>query len=1008
MSPQAGLRRNALTEIRSKDMLSFFILADSLRGVEKAQNARQELLSKITRCLRLSVERRQLSAAWDLSGRFDNHNCYPLKFAGPGAESDAVVAASGMLTRALCQSAQPWRYQRALVELARETGQVRLVAQCVLQALRQIDSEQDCGRKKGSVRGGPAGGVLGRGACVWDALQPLAGVMEELWCYQDWHGVSEALKEDFAAGAGRFAPFTIVEAVYGMAQWAQARHEAEPLERAIGLIRLFYSRPGDTRRAVLLLAQPLAQDGAGASLSAALGDCARAAADDEDVIVRSLGRALEWRLAGASERRMIQALFLNETEQIAFNELRQTADEEPGSLNHTRELTASLLAGLEALDPDRRLARIMALAHMVNYYPPSQTGFRLYWETVARQLLLPLLQSAATVVAWTAAVALRSVIKSVISRNALLADAATVYLFEEVSRQPSLPSSMACWALGDALDDSLRWELVARLGVQSRSSPSRLRFATAALLSRASGTGTQPAARLLSELAGESDPVGRACASWALRRLKLRELAVHGSAAAAKGDGEAEKLGKVGRVGAGLIELERLPRATPAEILACGDMSAFALRLGTDKLGTLCCGNPATVEPGNVVSSTGWRIKVPVGDKLIGRVVNSFGRAVDGRGPLMASHQPLATVGFESLGPPRPACEFLLTGLKAVDLLTPIKRGHCMLIIGDRGTGKTSLALDTIINQKGGKVVCIYVAVGQEPNAIEHIVGTLRSYGAMEYTVVISSTASDPPLVQQLAPYTGAAIGRQFSDEGRHALTIYDALRSRPLLDERTAFAPTALAKYSDDSSYMHALMLEQLVGLSRVRGAGSLTSLLVLDTQGCDVPSGVTALSDGHLFLDRHLFDSGVRPAVSLSKSASPVGAAEWPQGVWRLSDAWRSMHTAGETAGCPAEAERLAKVMNQRRHHPLELWQQALIIWAGSRGHLDNVPVEEVCQFETRLFRFVEVEHPQLTNPLSETETDMREVEAELERILARFQRTRGSRTSGRARWAARAASY
>lgn len=995
-------------------MLSFFIVANLLRGVERAQNAREELPGKLAKCLRLTFGRRQLSTAWDVSGGLDSHKCN-LRWAdrlGARSGAPAVEAAAHSLTRALRRSAQPWLYQRALVELARETGDVRPIARCVVSDLRRADKEKDKGQERKAEVGdhrAAAGGVLGRGACVWDVVHPLAGVLEELWCYQDWRGVSDTLEEEFGAGgAGRFSPFAVTEAVYGMTRWAQSRREAEPLARALSLLRLFYSRPGDTRRAVLLLAQPLAQDGAGAALRALLGECARAAVADEDATVSALGRALEWRLAGTSERVMIRELWLDGPEREAFDELRQ--GEGAGSLGRARELADALLAGLEGPGTWRRLGRVMSLAHMINYYPPSHDGFRLYWETVVRRLL-PLLQSGRGVVSWAAAVALRSVVRSVVPRNGLLADCAAVFLFEEVTLHPSLPSSMACWSLADALDDPLRWELVARLGMQARSSPTRLRFATAALLSRAGErAGYQPSeGRLLADLAGDSDPVGRACAHWALWRLKQTESAAKGSPDdAGKGGGRPEAGGKVGRVGGGIAELERMPRAAVGEVLEFGGARGVAVRLGADRVGALLCDGAAAVKEGDAVCRTGWRIKVPVGDEVIGRVINPLGQTLDGKGPLAALYKPLVAAGPDSGGAPRPASELMATGFKAVDMMAPVGRGHCVLIVGGRSTGKTSLGLDTIINQRGKEVVCIYVAVGQEPEAVGQVVRTLEEHGAMDYTVVVSSTASDPPGLRYLAAYAGATIGRHFSDVGRHALAIYDPLLGNPAYDGGAASAPRAVAfiGHAADAIYTHALMLEQLVGVSRAHGAGSLTSLLVLDTHSCNAPPNVRAVSDGQLFLDGGLFRVGIRPAVDASKSTSRAWGAGRLKGLGRLVDTLRSAY--GEAGGPSVLARRLAKVLSQPRHRLLDVEQQALIMWAASRGHFDRMEIEEVRRFEAGLLRFVEGERPELLRRLAAAGADTREVEAELERVLASFKRAVGGQAETRPRGAARAAGH
>src|SRR5215210_5127033 len=343
------------------------------------------------------------------------------------------------------------------------------------------------------------------------------------------------------------------------------------------------------------------------------------------------------------------------------------------------------------------------------------------------------------------------------------------------------------------------------------------------------------------------------------------------------------EVGTVIKIGDGIAELHGLEKVMAGELLEFPhDVRGLALNLEEDKVGTVLLGDYKAIKEGDTVKRTGRIISVPVGEEMIGRVVNALGQPIDGKGPILSKQ----FMPIERIAPGvvdrSPVKEPMQTGLKAIDAMVPIGRGQRELIIGDRQTGKTAVAIDTIINQKGKDVICIYVAIGQKASTVAQVVKTLQDFGAMDYTIVIKATASDPAAMQFLAPYSGAAMCEFFRDNGRHALTIYDDLSKQAAAYREISLLlrrPPGREAYPGDVFYLHSRLLERAAKMSDARGGGSLTSLPIIETQAGDIsayiPTNVISITDGQIFLESDLFNSGVRPAINVGNSVSRVGGS-------------------------------------------------------------------------------------------------------------------------------------
>ena len=446
---------------------------------------------------------------------------------------------------------------------------------------------------------------------------------------------------------------------------------------------------------------------------------------------------------------------------------------------------------------------------------------------------------------------------------------------------------------------------------------------------------------------------------------------------------DVSEVGSVISVGDGIARIHGLEKVMAGELIEFPhDVAGIAMNLEEDQVGSVLLGDYTEIKEGDEVQRTRRIMSVPVGDALIGRVVDALGQPIDDKGPILTTQfNPV-----ERLAPGvvarQPVKEPMQTGIKAIDAMIPIGRGQRELIIGDRQTGKTAIALDTIINQKGGDMICIYVAIGQKRSTVAQVVKTLQDAGAMEYTIVVAATASDPAPMQYIAPFSGCAMGEFFRDNGRHALCIYDdlskhaaAYREISLLLRR----PPGREAYPGDVFYLHSRLLERAAKLSAAHGGGSLTALPFIETQAGDVsayiPTNVISITDGQIFLESDLFNSNVRPAINVGISVSRVGgnaqikAMKQIAGSMRLDLAQYRDLAAFAQFGSDLDRASLAQlnrgkhlveILKQNQYQPLPVEKQIAIIFAGTQGYLDDLPVEQCRKFEDELYRFIENAHP------------------------------------------------
>jgi len=456
-------------------------------------------------------------------------------------------------------------------------------------------------------------------------------------------------------------------------------------------------------------------------------------------------------------------------------------------------------------------------------------------------------------------------------------------------------------------------------------------------------------------------------------------------------DVDVAEVGTVISVGDGIARLHGVERAMAGEMLEFPNgLFGIALNLEEESVGAVLLGRSTGVKEGDTVKRTGRIISVPVGDAMLGRVVNSLGQPIDGKGPI-ATNQFLP---IERLAPGvvdrQPVKEPLQTGLKAIDGMVPIGRGQRELIIGDRQTGKTAVAVDAIINQKGLDVICIYNAIGQKQSTVAQVVRTLEEAGAMEYTIVVSAGASDPAPMLYISPYSACTIGEFFRDSGRHALVVYDdlskhaqAYREISLLLRR----PPGREAYPGDVFYLHSRLLERAAKLNKDLGGGSLTALPIIETQAGDlsayIPTNVISITDGQIFLEADLFNQGFRPAINVGNSVSRVGgsaqikAMRSVAGTLRLDLAQYRELAAFAQFGSDLDpatqkqlnrGRRLTEILKQPQYRPLPVAKQVAIIFAATNGYLDSVAVDKVHAYETELYRFLETQRPDVLTSIAE----------------------------------------
>src|ERR1700704_5615448 len=437
-------------------------------------------------------------------------------------------------------------------------------------------------------------------------------------------------------------------------------------------------------------------------------------------------------------------------------------------------------------------------------------------------------------------------------------------------------------------------------------------------------------------------------------------------------------VGRVLEVGDGIARVAGLPETSVNEVLEFeGGTLGLALNLDEESIGAVILGEASHVEEGGSVKATGRILSVPVGDALVGRVVNGLGQPIDGKGPLNATEERRLEVQAPGIVGRQPVHEPLQTGIKAIDAMTPIGRGQRELIIGDRKTGKTTVAIDTILNQKGQGVKCIYVAIGQKSSSVAQTVGTLTEHGAMEYTVVVNAPAGDEAVFKYLAPYGGCAMGQHWMDNGEHALVVYDDLskqaesyRQLSLLLRR----PPGREAYPGDVFYLHSRLLERAAKLNDEKGAGSLTALPVIETKAGDVsayiPTNVISITDGQICLQDDLFKSGVRPAVDVGISVSRVGSAAQIKAMKAVSGTLKldlaqfreleAFATFGSELDAVSAAQlargyRLVELLKQGLHAPMSIEDQVVSIFAGTTGALDDIPASDVGRFELELLDYM-----------------------------------------------------
>jgi len=482
-------------------------------------------------------------------------------------------------------------------------------------------------------------------------------------------------------------------------------------------------------------------------------------------------------------------------------------------------------------------------------------------------------------------------------------------------------------------------------------------------------------------------------------------------------DVDLAETGTVINVGDGIARIYGLDKCMAGELLLFPhEIFGMALNLEEDNVGSVLLGEATEIKEGDEVRRTGRIMEVPVGEALIGRVVNALGQPIDGKGPIDTK----ITAPIERIAPGvidrLPVKESLQTGLKPIDAMVPIGRGQRELIIGDRQTGKTAVALDAIINQRTAwqdepvwraghfGVVCIYVAIGQKRSTVAQVVRTLEEYGAMKYTIVVAATASDPAPLQYVAPYAGCAMGEYFRDNGGHALCIYDDLSKQAAAYRQLSLLlrrPPGREAYPGDVFYLHSRLLERAAKLNENLGAGSLTALPIIETQAGDVsayiPTNVISITDGQIYLESDLFYAGVRPAINVGLSVSRVGgsaqirAMRQVAGRLRLDLAqYREMAAFAQfgseldaaTQAQLSRGQRMVELLKQDQYEPRTVTQQVIAIFAGVNGYLDDLPVEAVRPFEQELYQYTDTRYPQIARNILET----REINAETEPTLRR----------------------
>ncbi len=471
-----------------------------------------------------------------------------------------------------------------------------------------------------------------------------------------------------------------------------------------------------------------------------------------------------------------------------------------------------------------------------------------------------------------------------------------------------------------------------------------------------------------------------------------------------------EEIGTVISVGDGIARIYGLEKAMAGELIEFpGDIFGMVLNLEEENVGVAIFGADYTIKEGDIVKRTGRIVEVPVGEEMMGRVVDALGNPIDGLGAINTKEKRQVEVKAPGIVDRQPVTEPLQTGIKAVDAMIPIGRGQRELIIGDRQTGKTAVAIDTIINQKGQDVFCIYVAIGQKQSTVAQIVEKLKEHGAMEYTVIVAATASESAPLQFLAPYTGATIGELFRDSGRHALVIYDDLSKHAVAYRQLSLLlrrPPGREAFPGDVFYLHSRLLERASKLSDDRGGGSLTALPIIETQAGDVsayvPTNVISITDGQIYLETSLFHSGVRPAINVGLSVSRVGgsaqikAMKQVAGTLRLDLAqFRELAAFAQfgsdldqaTQNQLERGKRLVEILKQGQYKPLSVEKQVVAIYAATNGFVDEYPVKSVVKFEAELDAFLESRHTDLLQAIKDKKKLDDDIKGRIDGVIKDF---------------------
>ncbi len=476
---------------------------------------------------------------------------------------------------------------------------------------------------------------------------------------------------------------------------------------------------------------------------------------------------------------------------------------------------------------------------------------------------------------------------------------------------------------------------------------------------------------------------------------------------------DVEETGKVISFGDGVAKVYGLNNVMAGEMVEfeTGERG-MALNLEEASVGIVVLGKGEGIKEGTSVKRLGRLLKVPVGENVVGRVVNALGDPIDGKGPIEATEHRFVERKAPGIMARKSVHEPLQTGIKAIDALVPIGRGQRELIIGDRQTGKTTVAVDTIINQKGQDVICIYVAIGQKQSTVAQVVKKLEEHGAMDYTIVVNASASESATLQFLAPYCGVTMGEYFRDNGRHALIIYDDLSKHAVAYREMSLIlrrPPGREAYPGDVFYIHSRLLERAAKLNDELGAGSLTALPIIETQAGDVsayiPTNVISITDGQIFLETDLFNSGIRPAINVGLSVSRVGGAAQIKAIKQVSGTlrldlaqYRELQAFAQFASDLDESsrkqlergQRMVEVLKQPPYSPLPVEKQVVIIYAGANGYLDDIPVKEITKFEAELYPFIEAKYPQVLEQIRSKKKIDDEVEDLLKKALTEFKST------------------